>query len=100
MCFEFIHDCTDPLIDLISNLIGVDHYFLACINHLNYFYCTDITLVTKIKDLLINQGIELDKISENELISVVNFPDTKAFQIVHGNKILFNSLQEISQVPF
>lgn len=98
MCYEFVHACDSPLIDRISNLIGPDKYFMVCIGHLNYFYCRDVVMIAKVKDLLINNGIALYKISENELLSVVNFPDTKEFQIFHGSENLLNSLRQKFQI--
>jgi hypothetical protein len=90
MCFEFIHSCDGELIEQINILVGEDSYFMVCIGELNYLYCNKI-ITDKIKGLLFMSSLVLCKIGEQELMSILDFNDTKRYQRFHGSKPLFHS---------
>jgi len=98
MCYEFVHACESLVIDRIIKLCGEDNCFLVCIGHLNYFYCNDTDLIRTVKDFLRERGIMLHNLPEREMLSIVDSPNLKEYEVFHGNPVLFETFLEESAV--
>jgi hypothetical protein len=94
MCYEFVHACENQLINRVTKLCVNGNCFLICMGNLNYFYCNDRDLVRTAKKFLSEKGIVLHSLSESEMLSVINFPNTKEFQTFHGSLELFFMFRE------
>ena len=98
MCFEFLHDCKSPLIDQLTKIAGTTTFFIVCIGQLNYLYISNSNMTDTVTGFLTGNGIKLHPLPAWEMLSVLEHPATREYQIFHGSQLLYNEFRQKSAV--